>query len=288
MPIDLTTQYLPYVDEAFSRESKRELVTNKDFSWIYANEVKIYSVTTSNMNDYDRAGDSSGYSRYGAIERLGATTQTMRLRRDRSFTFAIDTLDMDETQRILAGESALARQIREVIIPEIDSWVYNEMCAHAGIQHPHAELPPPVLGEVTQKYDIYNRILQANEDLDDNLVPETGRFIILSPRYYTMLKKSDNLMTQSDIGQEMRNKGVVGYVDGVAVIKVPASRLPANFMYLVGHPCATVAPVKLENYQIHEDPPGISGNLVEGRINYDAFVLKNKKNALVYGFVETP
>ena len=51
---------------------------------------------------------------------------------------------------------------------------------------------------------------------------------------------------------------------------------------MIAHPCATVAPVKLESYKTHQDPPGISGSLVEGRIVYDAFVLDNKKKAICY------
>lgn len=66
------------------------------------------------------------------------------------------------------------------------------------------------------------------------------------------------------------------------MIKVPANRLPKDFGFLIAHPCATVAPTKLEDYKIHEDPPGISGSLVEGRIAYDAFVLENKVNAIYY------
>jgi len=33
-------------------------------------------------------------------------------------------------------------------------------------------------------------------------------------------------------------------------------------------------------YKQHENPQGINGWLVEGRIYYDAFVLKNKKTAI--------
>ena len=40
------------------------------------------------------------------------------------------------------------------------------------------------------------------------------------------------------------------------------------------------APVKLTEYKIHTDAPGISGWLVEGRIRYDAFVLDQKKPAI--------
>ena len=35
-------------------------------------------------------------------------------------------------------------------------------------------------------------------------------------------------------------------------------------------------------YRIHDDPPGISGWLIEGRTIYDAFVLNEKRNALYY------
>ena len=51
---------------------------------------------------------------------------------------------------------------------------------------------------------------------------------------------------------------------------------------MVAHPCATEAPTKLEDYKVHQDPPGISGDLVEGRIVYDAFILENKKKAIYY------
>ena len=50
----------------------------------------------------------------------------------------------------------------------------------------------------------------------------------------------------------------------------------------VEHDETTVAPVKLSEYKTHQDPPGISGSLVEGRIVYDAFVLDNKKMAIYY------
>ncbi len=86
----------------------------------------------------------------------------------------------------------------------------------------------------------------------------------------------------SDVGQEMRLRGVIGLLDGAAVVKVPAVRLPADFGFMLAHPCATVVPTKLEDYSIHTNPPGISGSLVEGRICYDAFALDNKKSAIYY------
>lgn len=275
MTINLVTKFAPYVDEMFSTESKKALLTNNDFDWVGAHAVKVYKVSTSSMNDYDRDGTnvSENGSRYGAIASLDATTEELTLTKDRSFTFAIDKMDSDETAQQLAGATALARQQREVVIPEVDSHIYNTMATNAGNK--------PAAKALTAD-NIYDEIITGSEALDDAEVPETQRVIIVSPTTYKLIKQSADITLETEIGQEQRNKGVIGMIDGMEVVRVPAKRLPENFGFMLAHPSATVAPVKLEDYKVHNDPPGISGDLVEGRIVYGAFVLDNKKNAIYY------
>ncbi len=272
--IELATKFLPYTDEQFATESKKALLTNNDFSWSGVHSVKVYKISTSQMNDYGRSGPASGnWSRYGAVAALDATTEEMILKRDRSFTFVIDALDEDETAQQMAAASALARQNREIVIPEVDTYTYGVMCASAG--HKPA---PKALTEA----NIYPEILAATQALDDAEVPETGRVLVLTPATYALLKKCRDVAMETDVGNDLRLKGVIGILDGMTVQKIPAVRLPKDFGFMVAHPCATVAPVKLEDYTIHENPPGISGSLVEGRICYDCFVMDNKKFALYY------
>ena len=275
MAINLVTQFQPYVDEIFTKESKKELVTNQDFDWTGAHTIKVYKISTGTMNDYDRAGTGSGAkgSRYGAVQSLDATTEEFTLKNDRSFTFAIDKLDTDETAQQLAGASALARQQREVVIPEVDSYVYGVIAAGAGTKPAAVALTPE---------NIYDEITKATNALDNAEVPDEGRFIIVSPDVYRIMKKSKDIVMETDVDTQLRKQGVVSNLDGASVIKVPATRLPENCGFIMCHPCATVAPTKLEDYKIHQDPPGISGSLVEGRICYDAFVLDNKKTAIYY------
>lgn len=275
MAINLVTQFQPYVDEIFTKESKKELVTNQDFNWTGAHTIKVYKISTGTMNDYDRAGTGSGAkgSRYGAVQSLDATTEEFTLKKDRSFTFAIDKLDTDETAQQLAGASALARQQREVVIPEVDSYVYGVIAAGAGTKPAAVALTPE---------NIYDEITKATNVLDNAEVPDEGRFIIVSPDVYRIMKKSKDIVMETDVDTQLRKQGVVSNLDGASVIKVPAGRLPENCGFIMCHPCATVAPTKLEDYKIHQDPPGISGSLVEGRICYDAFVLDNKKMAIYY------
>lgn len=176
MAIDLVTQYLPYVDEIFAQESKKELLTNQDFNWDGAHTVKIYKVSTAKMNDYAR---NSGLSRYGTPADLDATTETMTLKNDRSFTFVIDKLDENETGGALEAASALARQIREVVIPEVDTYVYGVMCDKAGIKPDAIELTAD---------NIYEELVKASAALDDELVPETGRVLTVTPATYLLMK----------------------------------------------------------------------------------------------------
>lgn len=275
MAIDLVTKFLPYVDEAFATESKKSLLTNNEFNWTGAHTVKVYKVTTGSMNDYDRAGTGTGVtgSRYGKVESLGTTLEEFTLKKDRSFTFAIDKLDVDETQQQVQAAKALARQQREVIIPEVDKYVYGVMAEGAGTK--------PAAVELTES-NIYDEIIKANAEMDNAEVPETGRILVVTPDVYLLMKKDKNITMETDIANDMRLKGVIAMIDGLKVIKVPANRLPENFGFMIAHPCATVAPTKLEDYTVHENPPGISGSLVEGRICYDAFVLDNKKKAIYY------
>lgn len=274
MAINLATKFLPYVDEKFSTESKKSLLTNQDFDWTGAHTVKVYKVSTSKMNDYKRnTPEGMTGSRYGEVKDLDATTEEFTLKKDRSFTFVIDKLDHDETVRNVQAASALERQTREVVIPEVDTYTYGVMCENAGTK--------PAAITLTSE-NIYDEIIKANNELDNAEVSETGRHLVVIPDVYRLMKKSKDIVMETDISNELRIKGVIAMIDGTMVIKVPASRLPSDFGFMVAHPCATVAPTKLEDYKIHEDPPGISGSLVEGRVAYDAFVLDNKKKAIYY------
>lgn len=273
MAIDLVTKFLPLVDEMFTTESKKSILTNNLFEFTGAKTIKVYKITTSQMNDYDRAGSGPNQSRYGNVQGLDATTETFTLRKDRSFTFAIDKLDTDETANQLAAGLAIARQVREVIVPEVDSWVYSQMCEKAGHK------PAPV--KLT-KDNIYTEILKGGNALDNSEVPESGRIIVVTPDVYVLMKQCKDITMETNIGNDLRLKGVISILDGAMIIKVPANRVPAKFGFMIVHPCGTVAPTKLEDYKIHQDPPGISGSLVEGRINYDAFVLDNKACAIYY------
>ena len=271
MSIDLVTKFAPYTDEKFKAESKISLLTNQDFDFVGARIVKIYKISTAEMNDYVRHPVSDyAASRYGTAKDLDATTESFEMTRDRSFTFTIDKLDEDETNQQLTAAKALARQLREVVIPEVDAYTYKAMATKAGNK-------PDAVALTAE--NIYTEILKASKALDDE---ETDRQLVVSPEVYQLMKRCKDITMETEIGNDLRIRGVIANLDGANVIKVPAVRLPEHFGFMLAHPSATVAPTKLADYKIHQDPPGISGDLVEGRIVYDAFVLDNKTKAIYY------
>lgn len=277
MSIELAKKFAPYTDEAFKEESKTSLLTNQDFDWTGAHTVAIWKISTVGLNDYarNRSGDDSeteSISRYGVLKDLSAQTEEMVLSKDRSFIFNVDKLDEDETEGQVAAASALSRELREVVIPEVDTYVYAKMVAGAGTTATAAALT---------KSNIYDAILAGSETLDDAEVPDTDRVIVVPPASYKLLKQAD-VFDNTEVAAEMRKLGVVGTIDGCQVVKVPANRLPKYFGFMIAHPSATVAPVKLEDYGTHNDTPLSSGTIVTGRICYDCFVMDNKKKGIYY------
>lgn len=272
MAIELAEKFAPYTDELFKAESKLPLLTNQDFDWTGAHSVKIYKISTVQLNDYARnrfAADpesTESISRYGALLDLNAATEEMILSQDKSFIFNVDKMDQDETAQQLEAGKALAREMREVVIPTVDTYVYDKIVNGAGMTATAAALT---------KDNVYQAILAGSEELDNNEVPDTDRVLVVTPAVYTLLKQAAQF-DNSDVGAELRLQGVVGILDGMNVLRVPASRLPENIGFMIVHPSATVCAYKLEDYNVHQNTPLSSGDIVTGRIIYDAFVMDNK------------
>ena len=275
--INFASKYANKVDEKFTRQSIAQLVTNQDYSFTGVKTVNVYSIPTVPMTDYQR----SGVNRYGTPAELGSTTQELTLGRDRSFTFAIDKADRSQTMMTMDAGKALARQLDLEVIPEYDTYVLAAIAeAAAGYTDENGAAHTAYTAVTTS--NAYAEFLKAQEVLGNCNVPEAGRVCLCSYAFAGLLKQDASFMRECDAAQDLQIKGVLGEVDGVKLVRVPASRLPKGCNFIMTHPMATVAPRQLNEYKIHDNPPGINGWLIEGRLIYDAHVLNNKKDAIFY------
>ena len=156
---------------------------------------------------------------------------------------------------------------------EIDSYRIAAYVAGCKSAHVHTSQNPSAS-------NAYALFLAAQEDLDNAKVPQGGRFAIVTPDFLNFLKQDDNFIKESDMSQRMTITGLVGEVDGVMIIKAPSIYFPTGIKCVLTNRLVMPSPIKLQDYKIHEDPPGINGWLVEGRIRYDAFILTEKADAI--------
>lgn len=271
MAINLATKFQKKVSERFALESKTKSLTNDDYDWVGSNAIKIYSVDTVAMGNYTR----SGANRYGSPSELGTTLQTWTLARDRAFTTTIDRRNNDESNFVTEAGKFLARQLKEVVTPEIDTYVLAAI-GTAGATDNRDDI---VGDAATTAANAYVNFLAINADIANYEAPEEGKVAVMTAQYYSFLKQSGFVLASDSAYKDLK-KGDLGTVDGVRIVVCPSSRMPANTDLIVTHPVATTAPMLLTDYITHKNAPGINGWLVEGRVVYDAFVDTNKTKAI--------
>lgn len=269
MAVNYAEKYSEIIDEEMSRESLTDRAVNKDYDFDGVNKVNVYSVDTVPLNDYDMKADSN---RYGTPKELGNEIQTLELTQDKSFTFSIDRRNADDTVMAMSAAKALARQIKEVVTPSIDR--YRIFKWTSGVHTDH------VKAEALTSENAYAAFLDGSMVLFDANVPTDGRFAFVTPAFYKNIKLDRNFVSSGDKGHELAVKGAVGTIDNTTIIVAPTNYFTAGTNFIICHPVAMTSPIKLADYKQHENPQGINGWLIEGRIYYDAFILNKKKKAI--------
>lgn len=267
MAQNYASKYSGKVDERFAKASVTNAAINNEYDFVGVNAVNVYSIETVALGNYTMTGSN----RYGTPAEISDSKQTLTLSQDKAFTFAIDKRNAEDSVGAKEAGRALRRQVDEQVIPTIDKYRIAAMVTGAGT----SATPAAITND-----NAYDAFLDGTNALMENSVPETGRIAFVSANFYKSIKLDPSFIKASDMAQGMLVNGSVGTVDGVQIIPVPSSYLPAQVEFVITHPVAMCSPVKLAEYITHDNPPGINGTLVEGRIYYDAFVLENKKKAI--------
>ena len=264
------TKYSTKVIERFYQESLTESAFSKsyDMDFTGVKTVKISSINTVPMNPYSR----TGANRYGEPTDLEDTVKEYMMTQDRAFTFIIDKGDNMEQNMIKSAGKAISRQLREVVTPEIDVYRLKVWAENAG-QKPGSISAPT-------KTTIFGQILDGKVALDNKLVPAKNRILFVGSVAYKALLHCEEYIRLNDLGSKSVVNGQVGEILGMKVVFVPDNYLPEGVHFMIVHKGSAISPVKLHEYKVHKDPPGISGHLAEGRFIYDAFVLEEKKDGI--------
>ena len=267
---NVAQKYEKKVDERFKLKELTGSGLNTDYNWEGVDTIKVYNINTVSLNDYSK----SGTSRYGSPAELGDTVTSYQVSNDKAFTFTIDEFYKKSQMGTKAAGKALAREIDEVIVPAKDT---QRLLVWANTAYANSQ----VVYDTLSTSNAYSMFLSAQKKLDDEKVPRTNRIAYVSAEYYMNLKLDSSFILASNIAMEKRINGQVGEIDGVKVVMVPGSYMKTNLYGIIVYTPSTISPAKLTEYKIHDNPPGINGDLIEGRVMFDTFVLNAKKKGVV-------
>jgi hypothetical protein len=231
------------------------------------NAVTIYNVNTVAEVDYIR----SGSNRFGQLVELGTGTQTLTLSQDKAFTFTIDRGNYEDSQMVTESGKAIKRQIREVAVPAVDTYNLGVAAAYA-----IANSQGITSGTAVAYNTIYQLILAQQSALSELKYPEEGRTLWISPTNYNLLKRDPEFMRACDTAYNDLKKGIVGTLDGLTIVRVPATMLTTKLEFMITCKGSLVAISKFDSVRTLDQVQGIDGWVVEGRRYHDCFVLGQK------------
>ncbi len=265
MAQNYAASHLKVLDERYHLKSKTDLIVNKgirlDFNG--KNSVTIYNVDTVAEGDYTR----SGSNRFGALVELGTGTQTFTLSQDKSFTFTVDRGNLEDSLMAQEVAKAVKRQVDEVSTPATDIYRLSVLSSYA-----ITNTKGVISGTAVANTTIFKLILDQQAAMSESSVPEEGRVMFINPTNYNLLKRDPEFNKACDESVKDLKKGIVGEVDGLTIVKVPASYLVTKCEFMIVKDDLLVSPMKFNSVRVLDEVQGIDGSVAEGRRYYDAFI----------------
>lgn len=260
MAINLAKKYSPKVVEKFKKSSYFAGKVSDDYDFAGVRTITIYSLETVELGNYDRTATSN---RFGTPSEVQDTIQELTLSQDKAFTLTIDKGNNSDQLGIKEAGKMLKRQLDEKSIPYMDKYALNVWATKAG------EIAPIT---APTKSTIVGLLADGLTFLDNKLVPDEGRFIVLGATQYNNLRLSSEVLAVDPMAQKTLGKGVMGLFMDTPIIKVPDSYIPTNCHFVIIYRESCLFPMKLKTLRILSDVAGIDGKVLEGRHYFDAFV----------------
>lgn len=266
MAVNLSKKWNKAVDQVYTLNSLTKAAFNLKYDFIGAKTAVVYTMTSQALADYTR----TGANRFGSPAELQDTTNEYAITKDRSFSITVDKGNMIQQSIDKTAGKVIKMQMTEQLFPEQDTYNLTVLAAAALAES-------QVATAAITASNAYEKLLDGAVALDNAKVPRNGRIAFVSPSFYKFIKLDASFIKASDLAMKTLINGQVGEVDGIKIVMVPSSYLPANTAFILTNPEGNAAPMQLEEINTHNNPPGISGLLVEGRFIYDAFVSVPKR-----------
>ena len=293
----LPSVYSRKVLNFFRKASVVEAITNTDYAGeisAYGDSVKIIKEPVISVSDYTRGSDTSATK---------LTDQELNLVVDsaKAFKFIVDDIETNMSHvnfKEVASSSAayaLKDSYDAAVIASMFSGVSASSPDHiigsdsatADATMSHATNSVELLGSDGTGVDALDLMARMARKLDDQNVPEEGRWFVAPPQFYEELGKSGSKLLSVDFnaGQGSIRNGLVssGKLRGFDMYKSNniAATSNASGKVLAGHISSTATANTILSTEVIRDPSSF-GDIVRGLHVYGAKVLRPE--ALVSAF----
>lgn len=267
MAINLATKFSPKLDERYKHNSFTDAWCGNNFEWEGVNSIKVYTINTGKLNDYDVTQTAN---RFGTPHEVEDEVNTYTLRKKRSFSETIDVTNTQDQLFLKKSSNYLKQMWDYAYVPEIDKYRLATWAEGAGLGAQNTT--------ALNKSTVVKAMLTGITALDDAGVPFEGRVLFVRSDIAIEYRLADEF--KGDGLGERVSKRQIGEINGTSVLAIPPTYMPAGVVFIVKHKQATADPTKLKNLRAHENPPGIAGVLLEGLVRYDSFVLAQKADGV--------
>lgn len=186
------------------------------------NEVKIPTIGTSGLGDYDR---DKGFTQ-GSVS-FSYQTQTMS--QDRSASFQLDRMDVDETNFALNASAVMVEFQRTHVIPEVDAYRYSKLASLAMTAEKKTEYTPSA-------DDILKKLLADIAQVKDVVGDNSEIVITMSIPVSNILNSTSGIerkIVLSDFKQGDINLKIAR-IDNNPIIVVPSARMKTSYTFYDG------------------------------------------------------
>jgi len=235
--INYAEQFMPKLRELYGQESKCDLLyqSNGDIQIIGAKTIHIPTLSVSGYKDHNRG--SLGFNAGSYTNDYEAKT----LDHDRDIEFAVDPMDVDETDSVLSLANIHSRFEKTQAIPERDCYTFSKIYTEA--KRVGAVVRTTALSEANVLADFDNNLAA----LEDAGVPLDRLVLYCTTAYKKLLKNADGIQRTLEVKNGGGIDRRVHTLDDIeTIVTVPSARFKTSYNFTDG--CVPASGAKQINY----------------------------------------
>ncbi len=204
--------------------------SNSDLQIINGKQLKIPKLTVSGYKDHTRGGAGFNAGTYSNGYEIKA------LDHDRDIEFAIDPMDVDETDLVVSIANIQKRFETTQAIPELDSYTYSKLFSEATRVGANIKTTALTTANVLEDFD------ENLEKFSEAGVPLDRVIMYCTPAYKKLIKNAEGISRSINISSENNIDRRIRTLDDIQkIIEVPSVRLKTLFDFTNGVKAATTA-----------------------------------------------